>query len=116
MVVTSRPAAALAGKEHDRTGLSSKWTVQAPQKARPHPNLVPVRPAMSRIAHDRGMSGSNPSKTRSCPFKVSFIARSLPCRRRGRNPDPIEHGDVFPGRAKMLPLPRRFQLPEGSKF
>ncbi len=77
MVVTLRPAVALTGKEHDRTGLPSTWTVQAPHKAWPHPNLVPVRPTMSRIAHNRGMSGSAPSKTRSRPLIMSFIARSL---------------------------------------
>ena len=34
------------------------WTVQAPHWAMPQPYLVPWRPTTSRIAHNRGMSGS----------------------------------------------------------
>jgi hypothetical protein len=40
--------------------------------------LVPVRAAISRIAHNRGVSGSTPSKTSSCPFTFSFIAAASP--------------------------------------
>src|SRR5580700_4972677 len=62
---------------HERTGWPSKCTVHAPQSACPQPNFVPLRPRRSRIAQSRGMSGSTPSKTRSCPFTVNFIAAFL---------------------------------------
>src|SRR5262249_5062731 len=39
-----------------RTGCPSTCTVQAPQSAAPHPNLVPVRPSSSRSAHSSGVS------------------------------------------------------------
>ena len=55
-----------------------------------------AQPALSRIAQSRGMSGSTPSKTRSCPFTVSFIACGLPCRPCCSIPASIEHGDGIP--------------------
>src|SRR5262245_9455683 len=58
MVVIARPTPADTGKEHDRTGSPSTWTVQAPQRAIPHPNLVPVRPSCSRSTQSSGVSGS----------------------------------------------------------
>jgi len=44
MVVTARPFTSPTGRTQERTGLPSRWTVQAPHWAMPHPNLVPVRP------------------------------------------------------------------------
>src|ERR1700704_3002397 len=58
MVVTLRPATVESGVMQERMALPSKWTVQAPHSAIPQPNLVPVRPANSRTAHNRGMLGS----------------------------------------------------------
>ena len=73
-------------------------TVHAPQSAIPHPNFVPLRPRRSRIAHNKGMSRSTPSKTRSCPFTVSFIACSILCISR-------PHRLTLPGRAGRTNLP-----------
>ena len=39
----------------------------------PHPNLVPVKPSVSRSTHSSGVSGST-STVRVCPFTVSVIA------------------------------------------
>src|ERR1700746_4107577 len=58
MVTISRAANAPAGSEHDRIGVPSTWTVQAPQRPTPQPNLVPVRPSVSRRTHKSGVSGS----------------------------------------------------------
>src|SRR5882724_6213126 len=56
IVVMARLPTALTGKRHERTGLPSRWTVQAPHWPIPHPNLVPVRPTTSRSTHRRGIS------------------------------------------------------------
>ena len=47
-----------------------------PHSALPQPYLVPVRPAMSRMAHSKGMEGSASSAT-AFPFKVNSIAMNL---------------------------------------
>src|SRR5256885_7234681 len=57
MVVMAWPTAALTGVTHDRRGMPSRFTVQAPHSAAPQPNLVPVMPSRSRKTHSRGMSG-----------------------------------------------------------
>ena len=46
MVVTCLPATAETGVTHERIGLPSRCTVQAPHSAMPQPNLVPVRPEL----------------------------------------------------------------------
>jgi hypothetical protein len=58
IVVIACLAAALTGVWQERTAMPSRCTVQAPHKASPQPNLVPVRPSRSRSAHSSGMSGS----------------------------------------------------------
>ena len=58
IVVIFRPATDASVVTHDRTGWPSRCTVQAPHIAIPHPNFVPVRRALSRIAQRSGMSGS----------------------------------------------------------
>src|SRR5262245_18502275 len=58
MVVTRLPTAADIGTTHERTGLPSRCTVQAPHSDCPQPYFVPVRPRKSRMTHSRGMSGS----------------------------------------------------------
>ena len=58
---------------HERTARPLRCTVQAPQAAMPQPNLVPVRPSVSRIAHSSGMSGSTSSGGYS-PLTVRVIA------------------------------------------
>src|SRR5271169_3344945 len=59
---------------HDRIALPFSCTVQAPQRAIPQPNFVPVSPKMSRRYHNSGRLGS-PSKMRSIPFTLSFTIR-----------------------------------------
>jgi hypothetical protein len=44
------------GITQERTGFPSRWTVQAPHKALPHPNFVPVIPSTSRSTHNSGVS------------------------------------------------------------
>src|SRR5213083_80521 len=46
------------GVMQERTGLPSRWIVQAPHKARPQPNFVPVIPSTSRITQSNGVSSS----------------------------------------------------------
>src|SRR5689334_14077011 len=58
MVVISAPSTALSGVMQERAGLPPTWTVQAPHMPMPHPNLVPVSPAFSRITHSSGVSAS----------------------------------------------------------
>src|SRR5437016_4822345 len=57
MVVMACPTAAPTGITHDRLGMPSRCTVQAPQSATPQPNLVPFMPSRSRKTHSKGMSG-----------------------------------------------------------
>src|ERR1700733_2491039 len=47
-------------------------TVQAPHCAMPHPNFVPCKPTTARIAHKRGMSGSE-SSVMALPLSVKAI-------------------------------------------
>ena len=53
-----------AGVTQDLIGYPSKWTVQAPHRATPQPNLVPVKPITSRKTQSSGMS----SGTSTCCF------------------------------------------------
>src|SRR5215813_14125211 len=63
MVVIFLPSTAATGITQERTAAPSRCTVQAPHCAMPHPYLVPVRPACSRIAHNSGVLGSTLSST-----------------------------------------------------
>ena len=56
MVVIFLPSAADTGVTQERIGWPSRCTVQAPHRATPQPNLVPVRPDHVAQAHSRGMS------------------------------------------------------------
>ena len=51
-------------------------TVQAPHWAMPQPNLVPVRPSVSRITQRSGVSGAT-STDCSVPLSVNEIIESL---------------------------------------
>src|SRR5438876_10163468 len=57
IVVTRFPATAATGSTQVRVATPSRWTVQAPHCAMPQPNLVPVRPRLSRSTQGRGVSG-----------------------------------------------------------
>src|ERR687896_13764 len=72
MVVIARAPTDSTGVTHERTGCPSRWTVQAPQSAIPHPNLVPVIPSTSRNTQSSGMSPST-STVRTAPFTFSLI-------------------------------------------
>src|SRR5882757_6782955 len=65
MVVTDLPPIALTGNTHERTAWPSRCTVHAPHCATPHPNLVPVRPTISRNTHNSGMSAGTSTDRRS---------------------------------------------------
>src|SRR5262249_48869714 len=58
IVVIAWPTAAPAGITHDRRGMPSRCTVQAPHKATPQPNFVPFMPIRSRRTQRSGISGS----------------------------------------------------------
>jgi hypothetical protein len=60
---------------HERTGRFPISTVQAPHCWIPQPNLVPVKPTVSRSAHSKGVSGS---RLRVCCFPLIFKVVILP--------------------------------------
>ncbi len=55
---------------HERTATPSSWTVQAPHRPTPQPNLVPVFSSTSRSTHSKGVSAST-STTWSAPLTFS---------------------------------------------
>src|SRR5205823_1087892 len=57
MVVIFLPATADSGVLQDLVGVPSICTVHAPQSPTPQPNLVPVKPSLSRSTQRSGMSG-----------------------------------------------------------
>src|ERR671924_547180 len=77
MVVIFLPAAALTGKEHERTASPSMCTVQAPHCAMPQPYLVPVSPTCSRNAQRSGVSAST-STSRAVPLILRRAILGLP--------------------------------------
>ena len=58
MVVMGLLATALMGVTHERMASPSICTVHAPQTEMPQLYLVPVKPMISRITHNKGMSAS----------------------------------------------------------
>jgi hypothetical protein len=58
MVVTFLPATLDTVIWQERTALPSMWTVQAPHRPEPQPNLVPVSFKCSRTTQSKGVSGS----------------------------------------------------------
>src|SRR5688572_19528109 len=77
MVFTSRPATPLTGVEHARTGSPSTSTVHAPHSAMPQPNLVPIKPNVSRRTHNNGVLGST-SAVKGVPFKRRLMLAMPP--------------------------------------
>jgi hypothetical protein len=57
MVVIFFPATLETGVTQERVAAPSMCTVQAPHKAMPHPNFVPVIPSVSRKTHSSGILG-----------------------------------------------------------
>src|SRR5215467_12772860 len=74
IVVTARPPTAPIGRRHERTGLPSTCTVQAPHWAMPQPYLVPVMPSTSRNTHSSGVS--SPTST-SCLVPLMLIEKVM---------------------------------------
>src|ERR1700738_5344524 len=72
MVVIFAAPTAFTRVTHQRMGCPSRCTVHAPHNAMPQPNLVPVRPSVSRSTHSNGMSGST-STSVSLPLTLSLI-------------------------------------------
>src|ERR1700751_5465949 len=56
MVVIFLPTASLTDVWQDRTASPLTWTVQAPHRPAPQPNLVPVICNCSRMTHSSGVS------------------------------------------------------------
>ena len=79
MVTIDLPATAFIGVMQARMAAPSRWTVQAPHKACPQPNFVPVACSTSRRYQSRGMSAS-PSKERAVPLTVTETIVFLPGR------------------------------------
>ena len=69
VTIFSVAATVEAGRTQERVGTPSMCTVQAPHCAMPQPYFVPCKPATSRSAHRRGMSGSALS-VMALPFSV----------------------------------------------
>src|SRR5262245_27059198 len=80
MVVTFLPATVEIGVVQDRVGCPLIWTVQAPHRAMPQPNLVPVSPSVSRRTHSSGICGVTSTLCRF-PFNVKSIGIKPSCRR-----------------------------------
>ena len=59
------------------TDAASRCTVHAPHSAMPQPNLVPVRPTTSRMAHSRGIFGSA-SKLVGLPLRTKDVDMVTP--------------------------------------
>src|SRR5262249_14761730 len=73
----SRPANPPTDNRHDRAGVPSICTVQAPHSPAPHPNLVPVKPIVSRSTHKSGVSGSI-SSSKLLPLTLTAIIAVSP--------------------------------------
>src|ERR1700756_4770372 len=82
MVVTDAPSIRLTGVMQERVARPSTCTVQAPHIPMPHPNLVPVRFAVSRITHSSGVS-SGTSADIGLPLSVKVVVMRWALRRRG---------------------------------
>jgi hypothetical protein len=62
------------GVMQERVASPLMCTVQAPHKAIPHPNLVPVMFRTSRSTQSNGISGLTSLKVWDFPFKVKVMA------------------------------------------
>src|SRR5204862_802806 len=72
IVVTCLPATRESGATQERMAWPSRWTVQAPHRAMPQPNFVPVNPKESRITQSKGVEGSSSTVT-GFPFKKKEV-------------------------------------------
>src|SRR5678815_4980824 len=72
MVVMDWSPTALIGVWQERTAWPPRCTVQAPHKAMPQPNYVPVSPTTSRSPHTKGISGPTSTST-DLPLMLSLV-------------------------------------------
>src|SRR5712671_6639000 len=77
MVVIFFPATLEIGVMQERVASPLMWTVQAPQRAMPQPNLVPVMFKVSRRTQRSGISGLT-STVWGFPLRVKVVAISPP--------------------------------------
>ena len=76
-MVVMRPFTADTRVWHDRTGLPSTCTVQAPQAPMPQPYFVPLRLRMSRSTQSSGMS-AGASTLADLPLTVQCVGHDCP--------------------------------------
>src|SRR6185369_9157002 len=77
MVVTFLPPTCSNGTWQERTATPSRWTVQAPQRPEPQPNLVPVSLRCSRTTQSNGVLAST-STLCVVPLTVNATAIAYP--------------------------------------
>src|ERR1700719_984396 len=82
MVVIFLPATVDMGVTHERAASPSICTVQAPHKAMPQPNFVPVMFSVSRKTHSSGISGLT-STVCGLPFSTKLMAMIPPIQKYG---------------------------------
>src|SRR5438067_10072843 len=80
MVVMLRPATSYSCVWQENARLPSTWTMQAPHRPAPQPNLVPVSLRPSRITHNRGVS-RGASLDAGLPLIMKSMAMEFPPRR-----------------------------------
>src|SRR5262245_53963677 len=92
MVVTDLPAISDISVWHENARLPLMWTMQAPHRPAPQPNLVPVSFKSSRITHSSGVSGGA-FVVAAMPFtrKLVAIASSLGPRAPKAETGPVNH-------------------------
>src|SRR5690349_24668124 len=72
MVVTVRPDTSDTWVWHEKARLPSIWTMQAPHRPVPQPNLVPVSLSPSRSTHSRGVC-DGASVDAGLPLTVNWV-------------------------------------------
>src|SRR5665213_2159781 len=79
MVVIFLPTASLSDVWQDRTASPLRWTVQAPHRPAPQPNLVPVICNSSRITQSSGVSlAASTDIFRPFIFRLGILLFPLP--------------------------------------
>ncbi|MNN45434.1 hypothetical protein D3C81_1597700 [compost metagenome] len=105
MVVTSAPTMLLTGITQERTAAPFMCTVQAPHRAMPQPNLVPVMPSTSRSTQSSGVSGSTSTL---CSVPLIFRVRAI-------SPPSGFHQDGRPSSRAIQGWPGRYGGPGKEK-
>src|SRR5262249_48361063 len=85
----------------ERNGIPFRCTVQAPHKALPQPNFVPVIPSTSRKTQSKGMS---PSTSTSCSLPLTFILKVINQPLGGHTPH-LTHDNACKSKAQSMGSP-----------